>query len=183
MAGLTHFFDNELADSMHGVGKGGLTEMGTEAIARMQEKGIVVDVAHASHQAIAEVLEISTKPVVASHGGVQATCDVNRNLTDDEIRGIAKTGGVVGVGYWDAAVCELTPEAVVDAIDHVVKIGGIETAALGSDYDGSTEVAWDTSELAIITQELLNRGHSDDDIRAIMGGNTLRVLAETLPAS
>ncbi|KAM9863512.1 dipeptidase [Leucobacter sp. BZR 635] len=183
MAGLTHFFDNELADSMHGVGKGGLTDMGRAAVTRMQEMGIVVDVAHASHPAIAEVLEQSTKPVVASHGGVQATCDVNRNLTDDEIRGIAKTGGVVGVGYWDAAVCELTPEAVVDAIDHVVKVGGIETAALGSDYDGSTEVAWDTSELAIITQELMNRGHSDDDIRAIMGGNTLRVLAEALPAS
>lgn len=183
MAGLTHFFDNELADSMHGVGKGGLTDMGRAVVARMQEKGIVVDVAHASHPAIAEVLELSTKPVVASHGGVQATCDVNRNLTDEEIVGIAKTGGVVGVGYWDAAVCELTPEAVVDAIDHVVKVGGIETAALGSDYDGSTEVAWDTSELAIITQELMNRGHSDDDIRAIMGGNTLRVLAEALPAS
>lgn len=183
MAGLTHFFDNELADSMHGVGKGGLTEMGREAVVRMQDTGIVVDLAHASHQAIAEVLEMSTKPVVASHGGVQATCDVNRNLTDDEIRGIAQTRGVVGVGYWDAAVCELTPEAVVDAIDHVVKVGGIETAALGSDYDGSTEVAWDTSELAIITQELLNRGHSEDDIRAIMGGNTLRVLAETLPAT
>lgn len=182
MAGLTHFFDNELADSMHGVGKGGLTEMGREAIVKMQDMGIVVDVAHASHPAIAEVIALSKKPIVASHGGVQATCDVNRNLTDDEIRGIAKTGGVIGVGYWDAAVCELTPEAVVDAIDHVVKIGGVETAALGSDYDGSTEVAWDTSELAIITQELMNRGHSDADIRAIMGGNTLRVLAATLPA-
>lgn len=182
MAGLTHFFDNELADSMHGVGKGGLTDMGRAAVARMQEMGIVVDIAHASHPAIAEVLELSTKPVVASHGGVQATCDVNRNLTDDEIVGIAKTGGVIGVGYWDAAVCELTPEAVVDAIDHVVKVGGIETAALGSDYDGSTEVAWDTSELAIITQELMNRGYGGEDIRAIMGGNTLRVLAETLPA-
>lgn len=182
MAGLTHFFDNELADSMHGVGKGGLTDMGREAIAKMEGLGIVVDIAHASHQTISEVLEIAEKPVVASHGGVQATCDVNRNLTDEEIRGVAKTGGVIGIGYWDAAVCELTPQAVVDAIDHVVQIGGIETAALGSDYDGSTEVAWDTSHLAIITQELMNRGYGEDDIHAIMGGNTIRVLAETLPA-
>ncbi|MEB4614577.1 dipeptidase [Leucobacter sp. M11] len=183
MAGFTHFFDNDLAGSMHGVEQGGLTPLGRQAMARMEKLGIVIDLAHASHPAVADILTNATRPVVSSHGGVQATCDVNRNLTDEEIRGVAATGGVVGIGYWDAAVCELTPEAVVDAIEHVVTVGGIETAALGSDYDGSTEVAWDTSELAIITQELLDRGHSEDDIRAIMGGNTLRVLAEVLPAS
>ena len=183
MAGFTHFFDNDLAGSMHGVEQGGLTPLGRQAMARMEKLGIVIDLAHASHPAVADILANATRPVVSSHGGVQATCDVNRNLTDEEIRGVAATGGVVGIGYWDAAVCELTPEAVVDAIEHVVTVGGIETAALGSDYDGSTEVAWDTSELAIITQELLDRGHSEDDIRAIMGGNTLRVLAEVLPAS
>lgn len=182
MAGFTHFFDNDLAGSMHGVEQGGLTPLGREALAKMEDLGIAVDLAHASHETVGEILDIATKPVVSSHGGVQATCDVNRNLTDDEIRGVAATGGVVGIGYWDAAVCELTPAAVVDAIEHVVKIGGIETAALGSDYDGSTEVAWDTSELAIITQELLDRGRTPDEIRAIMGGNTFRVLAETLPA-
>lgn len=128
------------------------------------------------------MLERATRPVVASHGGVQATCDVNRNLTDDEIRGVAATGGVVGIGYWDAAVCELTPAAVVDAIEHVIVVGGLATAALGSDYDGATTVAWDTSEIAVITQELRDRGRSDDEIRAIMGGNTLRVMGEVLPA-
>lgn len=183
MAGLTHFFDNDLAGSMHGVEQGGLTPLGRDAIAKMEDLGIVVDLAHASHDTVAEILDMATKPVVSSHGGVQATCDVNRNLTDAEIRGIAATGGVVGIGYWDAAVCELTPAAVADAIEHVIEVGGIETAALGSDYDGSTEVAWDTSELAILTQELLDRGRTPDEIRAIMGGNTLRVLAETLPAA
>lgn len=183
MAGLTHFFDNDLAGSMHGVEQGGLTPLGRETIARMEELGIAVDLAHASHQMVGEILELATKPVVSSHGGVQATCDVNRNLTDEEIRGIAATGGVVGIGYWDAAVCELTPQAVVDAIEHVITVGGIETAALGSDYDGSTEVAWDTSDIAIITQELLDRGRTPEEIGAIMGGNTLRVLGETLPAA
>lgn len=183
MAGLTHFFDNDLAGSMHGVKQGGLTPLGRETITRMEELGIAVDLAHASHQTVGEILELATKPVVSSHGGVQATCDVNRNLTDEEIRGIAATGGVVGIGYWDAAVCELTPQAVVDAIEHVITVGGIETAALGSDYDGSTEVAWDTSDIAIITQELLDRGRTPEEIGAIMGGNTLRVLAETLPAA
>lgn len=181
MAGFTHFFDNEVSGSMHGEGKGGLTDLGREAFAEMERRGMVVDIAHASHPAIAEMLELATKPVVASHGGVQATCDVNRNLTDDEIRGVAATGGVVGIGYWDAAVCALTPAAVVDAIEHVIEVGGIETAALGSDYDGATKVAWDTSDIAVVTQELRDRGHSDEDIAAILGGNTLRVLRAVLP--
>ncbi|GAA3539895.1 dipeptidase [Aeromicrobium flavum] len=182
MAGFTHFFDNEVSGSMHGEDKSGLTDLGREVFTDMERRGMVVDIAHASHPAIAEMLELATKPVVASHGGVQATCDVNRNLTDDEIRGVAATGGVVGIGYWDAAVCELTPAAVVDAIEHVIEVGGIETAGLGSDYDGATEVAWDTSDIAVVTQELRDRGHADEDIAAIMGGNTLRVLRAALPA-
>ncbi|MFE3290482.1 dipeptidase [Rhodococcus sp. NPDC059234] len=181
MAGFTHFFDNEVGGSMHGEVKGGLTDLGREVFAEMERRGVIVDIAHASHTAIAEMLALATKPVVASHGGVQATCDVNRNLTDDEIRGVAATGGVVGIGYWDAAVCELTPAAVVDALEHVIAVGGLQTAALGSDYDGSTTVAWDTSKIAVITQELRDRGHGDDEIRAIMGGNTLRVMAQVLP--
>lgn len=105
MAGLAHFFDNEVAGSMHGEAKGGLTPLGRQVVRRMEALGMVVDVAHSSHATIAEVLAMAQRPVVASHGGVQATCKVNRNLTDDEIRGIARTGGVVGVGYWDAAIC------------------------------------------------------------------------------
>lgn len=182
MAGFTHFFDNEVAGSMHGEDKGGLTDLGREVFAEMERRGIVVDIAHASHDAVAEMLDLATKPVVLSHGGVQATCDVNRNLSDEEVRGVAATGGVVGVGYWDAAVCDLTVEAVVDAIDHVVEVGGIATAALGSDYDGATTVGWDTTHLAAITQELVDRGYDDAEIAAIMGGNTLRVLRAVLPA-
>ena len=181
MAGFTHFFDNEVAGSMHGVEKGPLTDLGRQVFAELERRGIIVDIAHASHRAIAEMLQRATKPVVSSHGGVQATCDVNRNLTDEEIRGVAATRGVVGIGYWDAAICNLTPAAVVDAIEHVIEVGGIETAALGSDYDGATTVAWDTSQIAVVTQELRSRGHSDADIAAIMGGNTLRVMREVLP--
>ena len=181
MAGFTHFFDNEVAGSMHGEDKGGLTDLGREVFAEMERRGIVVDIAHASHAAVAEMLDLATKPVVLSHGGVQATCDVNRNLTDTEIRGVAATGGVVGVGYWDAAVCDLTTDAVVDAIDHVVEVGGIETAALGSDFDGATTTGWDTSQLAAVTQELVDRGYDDAEIGLVMGGNTLRVLRAVLP--
>jgi len=115
MAGLTHFFDNELAGSMHGLEKGGLTPLGRDVIRRMEAKGMVVDLAHASHKTVAEALKLVTKPVVYSHGGVKATCNTNRNLTDEEIRGIAATGGVVGIGFWDAAVCAATPQATARA--------------------------------------------------------------------
>lgn len=182
MAGFTHFFDNEVAGSMHGEDKGGLTDLGREVFAELEDRGIVVDIAHASHEAVADMLALATKPLVLSHGGVQATCDVNRNLTDAEIRGVAATGGVVGVGYWDAAVCDLTTDAVVDAIDHVVEVGGIGSAALGSDFDGATTVGWDTSQLAAVTQELVDRGYDDGEIAAIMGGNSIRVLRAVLPA-
>ena len=128
-----------------------------------------------------EVVSIATKPVVVSHGGVQATCDNNRNLSDGQIRGVAETGGVVGIGYWDTAVCEMTPEAVVDAIEHVIDVAGIESVALGSDYDGNVDVGWDTSDIAVVTNELVARGHSEEEIEAIMGGNALRVLREVLP--
>lgn len=181
MAGLTHFFDNEVAGSMHGEAKGGLTDLGRAAVKRMEELGIVVDLAHASEQSVDEVLDMATRPVVFSHGGVQATCQVNRNLSDEQIRRVAATGGVVGIGYWDAAICTLSVDSVVDAIEHVIKVGGIDSVALGSDFDGATEVAWDISQIVLITAELLKRGHSEKDIAAIMGGNTLRVLGEVLP--
>lgn len=181
MAGFTHFFDNEVADSAHGHGHGGLTDLGREVVAELEELGVVIDLAHISAESMDEILEIATRPVVVSHGGVQGTCDNNRNLSDGQIRSIAQTGGVVGIGYWDTAVCEMTPVAVVDAIEHVISVGGVESVALGSDYDGSVEVGWDTSDIAVITHELVARGHSESDVAAIMGGNSLRVLREVLP--
>ena len=183
MAGFTHFFDNSVAGSKHGVEKSGLTDLGRAALKRMEELGVIVDLAHSSDAAFNEVLSLATEPVVFSHGGVQATCDVNRNLTDDQIQAIAETGGVIGIGYWDAAVCTLDVDSVVDAMEHVIKVAGIEHVGLGSDFDGATTVAWDASQIAVITQELMNRGYSDTEIAAIMGGNTLRVFREVLPAN
>jgi microsomal dipeptidase-like Zn-dependent dipeptidase len=119
---------------------------------------------------------MARRPVVSSHGGVQATCKVNRNLTDDEIRGLAATGGVIGIGYWDAAVCDTSPASVAKAMKHVRDLVGIQYVALGSDYDGATTVRFDTSKLVQVTQALLDAGFSDDEIRAAMGGNALRVI-------
>jgi membrane dipeptidase len=176
MAGLTHFFDNDLAGSMHGIKKGGLTPKGREAVRQMERLGKIVDVAHCSHACVADILSMATRPVVSSHGGVQATCKVNRNLTDDEIRGVARTGGVVGIGYWDAAVCGTSPRDTARAMKHVRDLVGIDYVALGSDYDGATTVRFDTSQLSQVTQALLDEGFSEDDIRKAMGLNALRVI-------
>ena len=176
MASLTHFFDTDLAGSMHGVEKGGLTDKGRKAVRRMEALGMVVDIAHCSHECVADILAMAKRPVVSSHGGVQATCDVNRNLSDDEIRGVAKTGGVVGIGYWDAAVCGTSPRDAAKAMKHVRDLVGIDYVALGSDYDGATTVRFDTSQLMQVTQALMDEGFTEDEIRAVMGGNALRVL-------
>jgi membrane dipeptidase len=180
MAGLTHFFDNELGGSMHGLTKGGLTPFGRDIVRRMEAKGMIIDIAHLSHTGVAELLAMARRPVVSSHGGVQATCKVNRNLTDDEIRGVAKTGGVIGVGYWEGAVCDTSPRAAAKAMKHVRDLVGVQHVALGSDYDGATTVRFDTSQLVQVTQALMDEGFTPDEIRAVMGGNALRVIGEGL---
>ena len=182
MAGLTHFFDDELAGSMHGLKKSGLTSFGLAIVRGMEARGMVVDIAHCSHACVADVLRIARRPVVSSHCGVQATCRVNRNLTDDEVRGVAATGGVVGIGYWDAAVCDTSAAGIVRAIAHVRDLVGIDHVGLGSDFDGAVTTRFDTTRLDAITQGLINAGFSDADIAKVMGGNVLRVLEQVLPA-
>ncbi|UZK65575.1 dipeptidase [Sphingomonas sp. M1-B02] len=177
MAGLAHFFDNEVAGSMHGVKKGGLTPLGIQVVRRMERLGMIVDIAHASHQSVAEILKMARRPVVSSHGGVQATCQVNRNLTDDEIRGVARTGGVIGIGYWDAAICSTAPASIANAIAHVRDLVGVDHVGLGSDFDGAVTTAFDTAQLAAVTQALVDKGFTPDEIRKVMGGNVLRVVA------
>ena len=176
MAGLTHFFDNELAGSMHGLKKGGLTPLGRQVVRAMEAKGMIVDIAHCSNACAADILKMARRPVVSSHGGVQATCKVNRNLGDEQIRALAATGGVIGIGYWDAAVCDTSPASIAKAMKHVRDLVGIQYVALGSDYDGATTVRFDTSKLVQVTQALIDAGFTDDEIRAAMGGNALRVL-------
>jgi membrane dipeptidase len=176
MAGLTHFFDNELGGSMHGLKKGGLTPFGRDIVRRMEAKGMIIDIAHLSHTGVAELLAMAKRPVVSSHGGVQATCKVNRNLTDDEIKGVAKTGGIIGIGYWEGAVCSTDPRAAAKAMKHVRDLVGIAHVALGSDYDGATTVRFDTSQLTQVTQALMDEGFTEAEIRAVMGENALRVI-------
>jgi len=176
MAGLVHFFDNDVAGSMHGLKKGGLTPFGRQVVRRMEAMGMIVDVAHSSHRTVADVIAMAHRPIVSSHGGVQAVCKVNRNLTDEEVRGIARTGGVVGIGYWDAAICGTDPRLTAAAIAHVRDLVGVDHVGLGSDFDGAVTTGFDTSQLIAVTQALVDRGFSREEITKVMGGNVLRVL-------
>lgn len=182
MAGFTHFFDNALAGSMHGRQKGGLTSLGRRVLREMERRGMIVDIAHCSHACTADILAMATKPVVFSHGGVQATCGENRNLSDDEIRGVARTGGVVGIGLWSGAVCGTDPIYTVRAMRHVRDLVGIDHVALGSDFDGAVTTGYDSAHLNLLTQALMDGGFTDEDIAKIMGGNVIRVLRAALPA-
>lgn len=181
MMSPSHFFDNDISGSAHGVEKFGLTEKGREMIRRMEAKGMLVDLAHASAATIDDILGLVTRPVVVSHTGVRGTCDNQRNLSDDQLKAIAKTGGVVGIGFWDTAVCGESATAIAKAIRYAANLIGVEHVALGSDFDGSVKVPFDASGAGLITEALLNEGFTDDEIAKIMGGNVVKLLSENLP--
>jgi membrane dipeptidase len=100
---LTHFFDDEFAGSSAGANKGGLTPLGHELVRQMNARGMIIDLAHTSPQTIRDVLVESKGPVISSHGGLQGNCNNRRNLSDDEARGIARSGGIIGIGFWPSA--------------------------------------------------------------------------------
>lgn len=181
MIGMAHFFDNEMAGSAHGATKGGLTEAGKQLVERMQERGVFVDLAHASAQTINDVLVVARRPIFVSHTGVKGTCDNNRNLSDEQLKRIALTGGVVGIGFWDTATCGTDAKAIAKAIRYTVNLIGADHVALGSDYDGAITAPFDTTGVVQITDALLQEGFSEPEIRKIMGENVIRTLQFFLP--
>jgi microsomal dipeptidase-like Zn-dependent dipeptidase len=183
MMSLHHFFDNELGGSLHGIGKQGLTDFGRQVLAKIIELNIIVDLSHSSEQVVAEALTLSDKPFVVSHTGFKGNCDSPRNISDKLMQAIAKRGGLIAVGYWDAAVCGNQPADVADAIVYGVNLVGAQSVALGSDFDGAVLTSFDTSELVVITDALLKAGLSESQIRGIMGDNMLNFLLDNLPES
>lgn len=181
MVGLAHFFDNEFAGSAHGENNGGLTPLGRELIRKLESKRILIDLAHSSPQTISDVLQMAQRPVMVSHTGVRGVCDNQRNLSDDQLRGIVRTGGIIGIAYFEFATCGKDADAIARSIRHAVDVAGIDHVALGSDFDGGITVPFDTTHLAAITDALLRVGYSDDQIAKVMGGNVFRFFAENLP--
>ncbi len=182
MISPAHLFDTAFGGSAHGVGKGGLTALGRDLVREAEARGMVMDVAHASSATIDDVLATARRPVVASHTGVRATADNARNLSDDQLRGIAATGGLVGIGFWDTATGGRDAAAIARAIGHAVDVIGADHVALGSDWDGAVPIPFDAAGLPALTDALLDAGLGEAAIRAVMGENALRVLAATLPA-
>jgi membrane dipeptidase len=209
----------------------GLDEFGREVIGEMNRLGIMPDVSHVSDKTFWDMIETSTKPVIASHSNARSLANVPRNLTDDQLRALAATGGVCSVVFYprfidegwqdaqrrvDAEIMEAADEAerntmgtpsqkklarervraagyaqrippvsagrVVDHIDHIARLVGVDHIGVGSDFDGINATPADLSSVADypnLTRELVRRGYVEDDIEKILGGNILRVMEET----
>jgi len=183
MMSLQHFFDNKLGASLHGVSQTGLTEFGREVIKEIRKQNIILDLSHSSEQVVREVLALNSGPVVISHTGFNGHCQAQRNISDELMRGIAAQGGLIAVGYWDSVLCDNDLDALVGSIKYGVNLVGEDHVSLGSDFDGTIEAIFDTSELAALTHALLEQGISEEQIRKIMGGNMLRFLEQMLPES
>lgn len=181
LIGLTHFFDNALGASLHGEAGTGLTKFGRQVVSRMVEKRMIIDLAHASPAMAREVLEMVDVPVVVSHTGIRSHCDTVRNFPDDLMREIAATGGLIAIGYWADVTCDDTPAGIAGAIIAAIGVVGEDHVALGSDFDGAVRTAFDTSELAALTQALIDRGLDEAVIAKVMGGNMIRFLEAALP--
>lgn len=209
-AQLTWNGANELADGVGVQQPGGLTRLGRDAVREMQRIGVLVDVSHLAPGGVRDVLELAERPVVASHANAAALQPHPRNLTDDQIRGIAATGGVVGLCFVPTFIGPpATVDRLVDHADHMAALVGAEHLALGPDYvemalptmladmsgdplyadagDGLPEWAvfpeglQRVETLATLTAALLARGWSEDDVVKVVGGNALRVLRGVLP--
>ena len=183
MMSPSHFFDNAFGGSAHGVAKGGLTPAGREMVERMEARSMLVDVAHASATTIEDVLAMSKRPVVASHTGVRGVADNARNLSDEHLRGIAGSGGVIGIGFWPTACGGGDAAAIARSIGYAIDIAGVDHVALGSDFDGGVQTPFDATGMSQLTDALLDASLDEAAIEKVMGGNVFRLLAETLPAT
>jgi membrane dipeptidase len=181
MMAPTHFTDTAIAGAAAGMNKGGLTDLGRQWVKALEAKSIIIDLAHASPATLRDVTAMASRPLLVSHTGVKATCDNPRNLSDEELQAVAKTGGVIGIGLWDTATCGTDAKATAKAIRHAVSVAGVDHVALGSDFDGAVTTPFDASGWVLVTDALLQQGFSEPDIKKIMGENVVRVLMQGLP--
>ena len=229
--GLTWNTSNAIAisarDETEGGRKGGLTEFGRQVVIRMNELGMLVDVSHLGETAFWDVVETSTAPIIASHSNVYNIAPHYRNLTDEQIKAIAKSGGYIGINFYckfldpgatsttgihnkyknglqpieneygndfvkfnekryeyltENKVTGGTPvDKLIDHIDYIVKLVGVDYVGFGSDFDGGVYTPnelYDATCYPIITKKLVERGYSEQDIRKILGLNFLRVFKQ-----
>lgn len=183
---LCHSYDNDICNSSTHTedAKKGLTAFGRKVVKEMNKVGMLIDLSHASEGTFWDVMKYSKDPVFASHSGVKALCNSDRNLTDDQLRALAKNGGVIQICIFKRYQNERPDEAsvvdVVRHIDHAVKVAGIDHVGIGSDFDGGGGLLGcnGDNDMINITVKLLDMGYSEEDIRKIWGGNFFRILNE-----
>ena len=230
---LCHSSDNDICDSStdrRNPEDRGLSAFGREVVAECNRLGMIIDISHASEKSISDILAVTKAPIIASHSSARAVCDNPRNLTDDQLRALAKNGGVVQICFLAAYVKtppviperekamkelevkygnirQIQDEAVrakamaereavnlkfpqvranvqdlVDHIDHVKKVVGVDYVGIGTDFDGGGGVVGcdDVSGMIHVTEELVRRGYTDREIEKIWGGNFLRVFQKVI---
>lgn len=165
----------------------GLSDFGRQVIHMLDSLGVIIDVSHVGIQTINDILQETTHPIIASHSGVRTLRDHYRNLYDDQIQAIANSGGVIGIVFYDYFLDYpgewVSTSTVIEHIDYIVNLVGIDYVAIGSDYDGigqndSPSGLEDTSKYPNLTIALLNHGYSIEDVHKILGGNFMRVFQE-----
>ena len=185
---LSHSYDNDICNSSSNTADAskGLTPFGRKVVKEMNKVGMMIDVSHVSEGTFWDVMKFSKDPVFASHSSVRALCDHDRNLTDDQLRALAKNGGVIQIciygGYLNENEKEASVDDVVRHIDHAVKVAGIDHVGIGSDFDGGGGVLGckGDNDMINITVKLIEKGYSEEDIRKIWGGNFFRVMNQVI---
>lgn len=181
---LCHNGDNAICDSARGCHThGGVSLFGEQVIREMNHLGMMVDLSHGGEKSFYDALDISDKPIVCSHSNAKALCDVPRNLTDDQLRALARKGGVAHVTLYHGFLRqngEATIHDVLAHLEHFIRVMGVDHVGIGSDFDGDGGIRGlaDSSELIQFTIRLLRRRYNEDDIRRIWGGNWLRVMEQ-----
>ena len=181
---LCHNGDNDLCDSARGNAEhNGLSDLGRAAIREMNRVGMMVDLSHAAESTFYQSIETSSTPIVCSHSSARALCDHSRNLTDDQLRALAVSGGVVQTCLYDGFLrkeCGSTIDDAVRHIVHMVNVAGIDHVGIGTDFDGDGGIIGcaDASEVINLTRRLRAEGFSTSDIEKLWGGNFLRVMCQ-----
>ena len=183
---LCHSYDNHICNSSTNTqdANKGLTAFGRKVVKEMNKVGVLIDLSHASEGTFWDVMKLSKDPVFASHSGVKALCNSDRNLTDEQLRALAKNGGVIQIcifrRYQNDNPAEASVVDVARHIDHAVKVAGIDHVGIGSDFDGGGGLLGcnGDNDMINITVQLLDMGYTEEDIRKIWGGNFFRILTQ-----
>ena len=187
---LCHSYDNDICHSSTHTEDAakGLSRFGRDVVKEMNRLGIMVDVSHASEGTFWDAIKYSTQPIIASHSSARALCDHDRNLTDEQLRALAKNGGVAQLCLLDAYIHK-DPKAasVCDAaehLDHMIKVAGIDHVGIGTDFDGGggLQGCKGDNDLINLTIKMIEKGYTEEDLRKIWGGNLLRVMKQVQEA-